>query len=326
MLSIGLNPYGLAYTLGIYGAGTPRANTTPWTVDQYAALAESLNVHGIELHAPHLYSLQDDQLGRFRDRFAQRQWWTVLARPAWTGDWPRTIQVAKLLGTKVIRMHLTPVLCGDRTDPKEPWPRRVNQVRRNLKEVATRLADHDLKAAIENHQDFCSEELAELCESTGPNVGITLDTANPLAVGEDPVDFANIVAPRLLHLHLKDYVVQWTDQGYRLIRCPTGSGCIPFPEIAALFKDRQITAAIEIGALEARHIKCFDPSYWTHNPPRTVQQFSKCLAAARCKILPEHQDHRTPWEKNAPPEEITHYERTQVQQSVTNLRSLGLLQ
>ena len=325
MLTIGLNPYGLAYTLGIHAANTPRANPNPWTPDQYIAFAESLNVQGIELHAPHLHPIPDDHLRQLRDRINQNRWWTVLARPAWTADWPRTIQIAKLLGTKVIRMHLTPVLCGDRTDAKEPWPQRVNQVRRNLKEVAQQLADHYLKAAIENHQDFCAEELLDLCESTAPNVGITLDTANPLAVGQHPLDFAKTIAPKLLHLHLKDYLVQWTDHGYRLIRCPTGSGCIPFQDIAGLFKDRTITAAIEIGALEARHIKCFDPDYWTHHPPRTVQQFSKCLAAARCRTIPEHKDYRTPWEKSAPPEEITSYERTQVHQSVTNLKCLGLL-
>ena len=55
MLCVGLNPYGLAYTLGIYGANTPRANPRPWSIEQYIGFAESLGVHGIELHAPHLH-------------------------------------------------------------------------------------------------------------------------------------------------------------------------------------------------------------------------------------------------------------------------------
>ena len=326
MISVGLNPYGLAYTLGIQAANTPRANPKPWSIDQYVGFAESLKVHGIELHSPHLHSMADDQVRQLRDRFLDRKWWTVLARPGWTGDWPRTIAIAKLLGARVIRMHLTPVLCGDRTDAQNSWPARVKEARQTLKEVSKQLADHDLKAAIENHQDFCSAELVELCESTGPNVGITLDTANPLSVGEDPIDFARTVAAKTFHLHLKDYLVQWTDRGYRLIRCPTGSGCIPFPAIAEVFRDRDLTAAIEIGALDARHIKCFDPSYWTHHPPRTVQQFSKCLAAARCKRLSEDEDHRTPWERNAASEEISSYELAQVKQSVKNLQALGWIQ
>jgi sugar phosphate isomerase/epimerase len=325
MLSIGLNPYGLAYTLGVYGAGTPRANPNPWPVGRYVDFAESLGVDGIELHAAHLHALADDEIRRLHDRFTADQWWTVLARPAWTGDWPRTIQVARLLDVNVIRTHLTPVLCGDRADAANPWPARIAEVRRTLNEVAGRLADHDLKLAIENHQDFCSGELFELCESTAANVGVTLDTANPLAVGEDPVDFAKVVAPKALHLHLKDYRVQWTDQGYRLIRCPTGSGCVPLRQIVDVFEGRRLTAGIEVGALDARHIRCFESAYWTHHPPRTVEQFSKCLAAARCKRIPETEDCRTPWERGAPPEEISAYELAQVEQSARNLRDLGLL-
>ena len=320
MFSVGLNPYGLAYTLGIYGAGTARANPPPWTIAQYVAFAESLHVRGIELHTPHLHPLSDDALRQLRDRFANNKWWTVLARPLWTDEWPRTIQIAKLLGVCTIRMHLTPLLCGERPD----WPDRVAQVRRMLAEVARRLADHGLAAAIENHQDFGSAELLELCD-LAPNIGITLDTANPLATGEDPVDFARAVAPKILHLHLKDYQVQWTAEGYRLIRCPTASGCIPFPAIAEVFKDKSLTASIEIGALDARHIKCLTPAWWTHHPPRPADQFAKCLAAARCKPVPEPEDHRTPWESAAPPEQITAYELDQVAQSAANLRALGWL-
>jgi sugar phosphate isomerase/epimerase len=325
VFTVGLNPYGLAYTLGVYGIGTPRANPAPWSVHQYVDFAESLGVNGIELHAPQVQTLNDDDLHRLHERFTKNRWWTVLARPLWTADWPRTIQVAKILKTRIIRSHLTPILCGDRTDTANPWPKRAAEARRTLLEVARQLADHDLKLAIENHQDFCSEELVELCESAGSSVGITLDTANPLAVGEDPVDFAKTVAPKILHLHLKDYVVQWTDQGYRLIRCPTGSGCIPFKDISQVFGGHDLTAGIEVGALDGRHIKCLAPDYWTHHPPRTVQQFSKCLRAARCGCLPETQDIRTPWEKNATREEITAYELDQVSQSVQNVRQLGWL-
>jgi sugar phosphate isomerase/epimerase len=321
MLSIGLNPYGLAYILGIYAHNTPRANPHPWTISQYITFAESLQVQGIELHTPHLHPLPDDTLRQLHDHFANNNWWTVLARPLWTNDWPRTIQVAKLLNAKTIRMHLTPLLCGDRTDTATPWPDRVAQVRQTLKQVAQHLADHGLHAAIENHQDFGSAELLDLCDLS-PNIGITLDTANPLATGEDPIDFAKTVAKKTLHLHLKDYVVQWTNEGYRLIRCPTGAGCIPFPEIAEVFKNHTLTASIEIGALDARHIKCLTPTWWTHHPERTARQFSKCLVAARCKPLPDQEDHRTPWEKNAPPEEISSYELEQVHQSVHNLRTL----
>jgi sugar phosphate isomerase/epimerase len=91
----------------------------------------------------------------------------------------------------------------------------VDHARETLNREARKAADAGLEVAIENHQDFCSEELMALAEGAGPNVGIALDTGNPFAVAEDPVAFAKRVAPRLKHVHLKDYVSQFTSEGFR---------------------------------------------------------------------------------------------------------------
>jgi sugar phosphate isomerase/epimerase len=249
----------------------------------------------------------------------------VIARPLRMERWERTIDVAKLLGARLIRMHCTPILCGDRANPACNWPGTLNDVRRRLSDVARRAEPHGLMLAIENHQDFGSAELLELCEASGENVGITMDTANPLAVGEHPVEFARAVKPRLRHVHLKDYLVQWTEQGYRLIRCATGGGCIPFRAIADELLDMRLTASIEIGALEARHVKLLMRQWWEHYPPRSAQQLANVLAAARIRRVPENADFQTPWEKNESREAIMAYELEQVKNSVANLRQLGLM-
>ena len=72
-------------------------------------------------------------------------------------------------------------------------------------------------------------------EEAGPHVGIAMDTGNAFAVAEDPVAFAKRVAPRIKHVHLKDYVSQFTPEGFRLIRCAIGDGCVPLQEIAEVF-------------------------------------------------------------------------------------------
>ena len=36
------------------------------------------------------------------------------------------------------------------------------------------------------------------------------------------------IAPHVRYLHLKDYRVQFTDEGYRLVRCAIGDGAVPF--------------------------------------------------------------------------------------------------
>jgi sugar phosphate isomerase/epimerase len=326
MRPIGLNPYGLAYALGIQGAGTPRANPNPISLDDYIAFARDINAGGIELHAEHLFALTDAQLAKLRADFDAAHWWVVLARPLMLDAWDQTLRVAQRLGAKTIRMHCTPILCGDRVGNNCDWPALVAEVRKRLAAASQSTAKHDLTLAIENHQDFGSTELLDLCDTCGQNIGIALDTANPLSVAEDPLDFAKAVAHKVRHVHLKDYRAHWDDEGYRLIRCPTGDGCVPFKEIAAVFARRDdVTAAIEIGSLNARYIRLFNPDYWTHHPPGDVQQFSKALAAARVNRFADGDDWRTPWEKEAPPSEIVAYERAQVLKSAANLRTAGLM-
>src|SRR2546421_10732144 len=162
MRPIGLNPYGLAYTLGIHAAGTPRANPNPMSLDDYAALTHRLGCGGIELHAEHVFNLPDDRLRQMGEAWRERGWWVVLARPLMIGQWDRTIQVANLLSARTIRMHCTPVLCGDRRPCTCDWPALVADARRQLCDASRLTGDLGLHLAIENHQDFCSAALLEL--------------------------------------------------------------------------------------------------------------------------------------------------------------------
>jgi hypothetical protein len=138
-------------------------------------------------------------------------------------------------------------------------------------------------------------------------------------------EFAKAVAGCAKHVHLKDYRVQWTSEGYRLIRCAIGDGVIPFAEIVEVFKDRAVTMALEIGALCARHIRLLNASWWKGYPTRTAESLARGLKAARVKTLPEAEDWRTPFEKGAAPQEIVEYEMGQLHRSAEYLKRLGLM-
>lgn len=223
-------------------------------------------------------------------------------------------------------MHLTPILCGDRSAPECDWPGTLAASRRTLAEAGRMAAEFGLWVAVENHQDFTSADLMELAISSGPNVGITLDAGNPFSVAEDPVEFARAIAPRCRHVHLKDYLAQFTDEGYRLVRCPIGDGAVPFREVLdALRPAGPLTACIEPGALSSRHIRCFTRRWWEQYPPRPASSFAAALAALRPRRIPEADDYRTPWETDCSPPLIIDYEMSQLRRSVDNLRALGLL-
>jgi sugar phosphate isomerase/epimerase len=310
-LAVGLNPYGLTYTLGLQGdAGTG--------LDGFLEIADEIGARVVELHQPWLDGLDLGALARRLDGLIP----IVSCGRDPAGD-DAALECALALGANVVRIALTPVLQGDRhaTD----WPRVVDGVRARLARIAPRAAAAGVSIAIENHQDFTSADLMELCLQAGDAVGITLDTGNSFPVAEAPLDFARTVAARVRHVHLKDYRVQFTDEGYRLCRCAVGDGAVPFRELFEIL-GRDLTASLEPGALEARHIRLFTPDWWRGYLPKDARQLAAALRAARVNRLAEDEDHRTPWERGVRGEELIRYERDMMRSSAANMRALGLME
>jgi sugar phosphate isomerase/epimerase len=327
-LIIGMNPYGLTYTLGLQGAGTPRANTNGTGLEGFLAIATSHGARTIDLHHPWLAGMDPGAKKAFGERLAGMGVVPVVSTglPQETGE--GMLDTAAAIGAPVVRMGLTTVLCGDRAAyGAARWSELVATVRARLAVLAPRAADLGVSLAIENHQDFTAEELLDLCEEAGPACGICLDTGNSFPVAEAPIPFARKVAPRVVHVHLKDYRVQFTPEGYRLVRCAIGDGAVPFAEIAAILTEggRRLTAALEPGALEARHVRLFTPGWWRGYAPKDARALAAALAAAQVNRLPEDADWRTPWEREAPPAEIVAYETDMMARSVANMRALGLM-
>jgi sugar phosphate isomerase/epimerase len=178
--------------------------------------------------------------------------------------------------------------------------------------------------AVENHQDLASEELLWLCESIGSEkFGITLDTGNPLATAEEPVDFFRRVAPYVKNVHLKEYAIYSSEEGYRLVRKPLGQGVINFPELLRIFNEvnPQITMSVEHGALEARHVRVLQEDFWTEYPERSARQLTRLL-----RFVEDHArnkgDWQTPFEKGASADVIAAYELEELNTGMAYLSNI----
>jgi sugar phosphate isomerase/epimerase len=329
-LLVGLNPYGLTYTLGFQGAGTPRANPAPGGWRRFLEIAGEIGARSLELDFKWSLTLSDADRAELHEKLAALRVVPVVSCHPPVGDSvPNGIAFAREIGAKTLRCGLSRVLCGDRALLGPRWPELILQIRRDLKEMAPRAADAGLTLAIEDHQDFGGQELADFATEAGPNVGITFDTGNPLAVGEGVLEFARTVAPLVRHIHLKDYHAQWTDEGYRLVRSAIGDGCVPFKALIATLAEHgapaTLTASLEPGALESRHIRLFTPSWWEGYPDRAARDLAPALSLARCARLPEDADARTPWEKGEEGPILLNYEIEQIRRSAANMRALGWL-
>jgi sugar phosphate isomerase/epimerase len=326
MFRVGLNPYGLAYSIGLQGRGTSRANPAPMSMDGFIALAERLGAACVELDGRWLATLTDDELRRTGRAIA------ASGMTALCSDWllhepgeslEHAVRYSAAIGAPLLRLHLTPVLEGARAGRGEQWQTLLGHARTVLTDAARQAAGNGVALAIENHQDLTSEELLAIAGEAGDNVGVVMDTGNPFAVGEDPVAFARRVAARVRHVHLKDYRAHFTPQGFRLVRCTIGDGCVPFAEIAAALP-AGLTASIEPGALEARHIRLFESSWWDGYGPRDARELATAIERLQRRRLPDDEDARTPWETGADGAALMRYELEQVERSMHNVRALRL--
>lgn len=326
-LRIGLNPYGLTYHLGIQGVGTPRANPRAVGLEGYIALATELGARTLELWEGWTGKMSDAELAALGARLKGLGMEPIGSSGLQTADFANSIRIANGLGAKIIRFALTPILCGDRSAAGERWHQLVDSTWSKLAELAPMAAASGITIAIENHQDFTSRELVNFCVETGPNVGIVFDTANTFPVAESPLDFTRVIAPHVRYMHLKDYRVQFTTEGYRLVRCASGDGAVPYTEMMAILGEHHssLPCAIEIGALEARHVRLFTPAWWRGYAPKEASALAAALLAAQRNRLPDDADYRTPWEKQEDGETLIAFELQQVRKSAQNLRALGLM-
>lgn len=321
---LGLNPYGLTYHLGLQGAGGPRANPRGRGLPGFLALGEELGARVMEIFDPWLRALSDAELAALRERLAAAGVTPIVSWGLTMGPFESALRSARALNATTIRCGLTSVLCGDRAALGDKWPELAASVGAALTEYGPRVADEGMTLAIENHQDFCSDELVAFCEATR-GVGICVDAGNTFPVLEAPLDFYARVAPWVRHVHLKDYRVQFTDEGYRLVRCAIGDGAVPIEAMLEKFLQHspKLTAVLEPGALEARHVRFLRPEWWRFYPPKSAEAMARCLAAARVNRLSDDADYRTPWERREDGV-LESYELSMIRRSAANMRALGL--
>ncbi len=180
----------------------------------------------------------------------------------------RYLHTASSAGAAVVRVTLSHLLCGDRRSLSGGWNNYLQALGDRLNAVLPTAEELGICVAVENHQDACSDDLLQLWEITNNSsaYGVTLDTGNPLAVGEDPVEFTKKIAHIVRHIHMKDYTLHYAPNGYRLVRCAAGDGIIDFPEIIEIVRSNghHLIPALEVAAQAARTIPILETDWWAH--------------------------------------------------------------
>jgi len=230
------------------------------------------------------------------------------------------LQTAAKAGAKTVRATLSHILCGDRRSLPDGWPAYFEALVQRLREVLPVAEDLGLVLAVENHQDVTSADLIDLYTSSGasPAFGVTLDTGNPLAVAEDPVEFAARIGPLIRHVHLKDYTLHLAPSGYRLARCAAGEGVIDFPAILQIVRDNghSILPSIEIAAQATRTIPILEPTWWECHRTDQTRHLIAALRLVWDRAAAQDVPFSSAWERGGSSEEVVREEWNLVERSI----------
>ena len=309
--------YGSQFTYGWLPEGSRLIGAA-----DFLAEARRRGFRGVELSHRMLEGLDDDALHRLRTD-AERDGMELIVSAF--GTEPEfllaQLRIARAIGAATVRTVVGGADYGGdrRAFAGGKWGTFMETVRDRFAHVMPEAERLGVTLAVENHQDVNSEDLLFLCDHfASERFGVVLDAANPLAVAEHPIDFARAVMPYIKYVHLKDYLIYWSAEGYRLVRCPIGAGSVPLAEIIALVEQhgRGYSASLEVAALEARHVRCFTDEFWPEYPRRSAAQFAKTLAFVRQHARPMSDDCRTPFEMGATAPEIESYEESELRQSI----------
>jgi sugar phosphate isomerase/epimerase len=124
-----------------------------------------------------------------------------------------------------VRLHSPFLRVVIDTDDSQPSPDAAAQM---LEDVVPDFRRAGVCLAIENHDRFPAAVLAALLKRAGDGVGICLDTANSLACGEDVHTVLHVLAPWIVNVHIKDFVVHRLPhkKGFIVEGRRTGSGVL----------------------------------------------------------------------------------------------------
>ncbi|TVY07579.1 sugar phosphate isomerase/epimerase family protein [Paenibacillus cremeus] len=315
-MRLGLSVYGTMYSMGMNEASSRPRIRPRELIDK----ALELGLQGVEVPVELMNGEDEIAIGQYaRDRQMFISLETVGFDPIHLSE---QLKVAARMGVPTLRtIVMGAKLGGDRRPMAGRWKSYLEDIHHGLRKATEAAEKLGVTLAVENHQDIASEELIELCESMASNhFGIVFDTGSTLATADEPIEFCKKAAKYIKHVHLKDYELYMSEEGFRLVRCPLGRGAIDFTAMFEVFVEScpDVTMAIEVGALEAREVRVFSEDYWPDYPPRTAVQFARLMRfiLTNAKLG----EWRTPYELGKPESEIMAYEEDQLQESVAYLK------
>jgi len=225
-----------------------------------------------------------DELGMFVEGMVP------LPRNGDVAAFERVLLDAKAAGATVVR---SAALSGRRYETfatVQAWTEWRNQALAAIKLALPIVEKHRLPLALENHKDWTLEELEPMLASySSEYLGVCLDFGNNIALLDDPMEFAERLAPYALSTHVKDMGVQPYADGFLLSEVRLGQGILDLPRIIALVhKARPRTRFIlEMITRDPLKVPCLTDAYWAPFPDRNGRHLARTMRMVNQRAIRE---------------------------------------
>jgi 3-oxoisoapionate decarboxylase len=326
MVPMVLTGYGLPHTMGYLKTQAGVAHASFYSSTDLMDFASTLGFDGIEIPLPKVITTEEiatlkAELRARNQRLVPDYHGTVTEGSV--EEFTRFLDACTQLESSVVRVTLSRVLCGDRRGFPGGWAAHWEVVIARLKIFLPLAKSRGLSLAVENHQDVTSDDLLNLYEKTGssPSFSICLDMGNALAVGEDPIAFAQKIGHLVRHAHCKDYTIHFAPTGYRLVRVAAGEGVVPFPEIIAQLP-KNTSLGCEIAAQQTRTIPLLESSWWQEHASSQHQYLHEALRTLWQSGRPQTQVYGSAWERGEDSESVSREEIEVVRRSAAYFQGI----
>ena len=224
-MRLGISSYTYVWGIGVPGYPPPPG---PMTAQCLLERAEALGVRVVQFadNLP-LDRLADTDLAALRQYAEQRQ---IDVEVGTCGidlaNLDSYLRLAQFFKSPIVRVVLD-------TADRRPTP---DEVVATLRRVLPAYESAGVSLAIENHDRFRSTTLAEILDRLdSPCAGICLDTANSLGCLEGVETVTEVLGPRTVNLHIKDFEIfrPRHQKGFIIEGRPAGQGRLDIPRLLA---------------------------------------------------------------------------------------------
>jgi len=200
------------------------------------------------------------------------------------------LRTAREAGALVVRTVMLPGRRYERFKALEEFRRFVERGRRTLERAEPIARRHRIVLALENHKDQrIDERLAVLEALDSEHVGMCVDTANSIAMLEDPMKVVRAYAPWARSVHLKDQRVRRCDEGFLAADVPLGHGVLDLPQMVAALKQSRpdLRFTIEMHTRDPLLVPCLTQGYWAAMPDVPASVLARHMAWVRANEAKE---------------------------------------